>query len=953
MKWIKLKEILQAPVFLTIWLTLGALFLFFSWKGRIVQEERQAVIEFTKILDERNAIAQQLQKLNSNNKREVSEFKNKLVKRLLLTYVNKVNESLISEPKVLKKHKRELAKLIKKIPQPFSSGLHVSIARNGNLFYSHGPKLSEEFGRNWHKNLIKLQYKIIQERARKHDETKLVKISKRIFSLPMERDEYSEAINQCQLIYHFQSQSYYYFYPASINFPKQRKRIDLLMSIPSSALNKMLLEEAIQKDLISRHPELSLGPSDEDYIRKSNGETIRLSSNLTNTESHKLNNIGLDVSPQYTDFIRYCKQHVLLIMLLLLPGLCLTFLGGMKALRYNFEWTLILIFLFSMSLSYLLIDQFYLEASQQKKISLLMNAHNKLNQKILDIEISLENFSTKLANKMSKIIQNPKMINDSGMPDRSLVIRLESNGRKSEYGDSGRSSTLQVGVLRTAALAIVTMQEDWNPQMNSAQFKSLWYDRKLLLSSLDLNLKKYRLDANDYTIFNFNKDSYLHFIQHNKATYGEEFEGRFMKVPIFQQGYYFYWKKVFNSITKQRELFVAGVPGPEYLKSFMRSTENFADSSEGPVRWYVKAQKQSTPIVNQIKVSNIEGARAFDQGRAKSGQLVNITINQKKYLMQYVTSDKLPGYEFLLFLDENRTLSEHRKLELSYKRFIPAYFLLGILTALFLSRQVLKPVSLLESGFDRLQEENYNYRIENKAGDESRKLLQQFNYMMDELNQRNAMRPFVSDAANHLFKIMSQGNQFVESNGAVLFSDIRSFTSISENHTAEEIVEMLNAYFALWQNVVYKHGGIIDRFEGDAISVVFLEEVHENYIHQALKTAAELCEKLPNFNAEREKHNKFGIKNGIGIAQSMVSFAIVGTEEKQEFFIYGNAPESAENLEAISKVGIYTNVMVDKSVYDATHNQFEFEAVDLDEIETQPIYELKHLKPVKGEMINA
>tara|TARA_B100000674_G_C37957974_1_gene970600 strand:+ start:38 stop:2347 length:2310 start_codon:yes stop_codon:yes gene_type:complete len=769
----------------------------------------------------------------------------------------------------------------------------------------------------------------------------------------MEQKEYSEAINQCLLIYHFQSQTYYYFYPASIKFPDQRKQIDLIMSIPTTSLNQDLLENAIQDDLISRYPNLSLKPSDRDYLRKSNGKMAILDPSQAKGDSQKHNNIGLVIRPRYTGLAQYCKQRLLLIILILFPGLVLTLLGGMKALRYHFEWTLMLIFLFSMSLSYLLIDQFYLEASQQKKMSLLMSAQNKLNQRMLDIELNLEKFSTKLANKMSKIILKPSSIKSSGMPDRSLLIRLESNGRKSEYGGSRSGFTLQAGVLKTAALAIVTMQKDWNPQLNSAQFKRLWHDRKLLLSTLDENLEKYGLDANDYTIFKFNKDSYLHFIQHNKATYGEEFEGRFMKVPLFQQGYYFYWKKAFNERNNKRELFIAGVPGPEYLKSFMKSPENFKDLSENPVRWYVKAQKRSTPIINQINISQVEGARAFDKGRAQSGQLVNITVNKTNYLMQYVTSDKLPGYEFLLFLDQNKVMSKYQNLEISYKRFIPAYFLIGIIIALLLSRQVLKPVSLLEGGFDRLQEENYNFRIDNKSADESRKLLEQFNYMIEELNQRNAMRPFVSDAANHLFKIMSQGKQFVESNGAVLFSDIRSFTSISENYTAEEIVEMLNAYFTLWQDVVYKHGGIIDRFEGDAISVVFLQEVHDDYIHRAIRTAAEFRAKLPDFNMSRKEQNKFSIENGIGIAQSMVSFAVVGTEEKQEFFIYGDAPESAEHLEAISKVGIYTNVVVDKSVYDATHELFKFETLQLAEVEAETIYELKQLKSYESELNDA
>ena len=85
----------------------------------------------------------------------------------------------------------------------------------------------------------------------------------------------------------------------------------------------------------------------------------------------------------------------------------------------------------------------------------------------------------------------------------------------------------------------------------------------------------------------------------------------------------------------------------------------------------------------------------------------------------------------------------------------------------------------------------------------------------------------------------------------------------------------------------------------------------------------------------------------------MVSFAVVGTEEKQEFFIYGDAPESAEYLEAVSKVGIYTNIMIDHRIYETTKDSFKFETLALDGVETKPIYELKTLKYFEGEIENA
>jgi len=183
----------------------------------------------------------------------------------------------------------------------------------------------------------------------------------------------------------------------------------------------------------------------------------------------------------------------------------------------------------------------------------------------------------------------------------------------------------------------------------------------------------------------------------------------------------------------------------------------------------------------------------------------------------------------------------------------------------------------------------------------------------------------------------------LQSSAAVLFCDIRSFTTISETYEVWEIVEMLNDYFSVWQPIVEKYGGIIDRFNGDAISVVFLEEMHPDYISRAVSVANEVMRQLPEFNARREKEGKFTVQNGIGIASSHVTFAIIGTQEKQEFFIHGKAPEVAETLEAESKLGVHSKIIVDNEVYLATRSSFEYDMFDSLFYPEEQFYELMFL----------
>ena len=107
------------------------------------------------------------------------------------------------------------------VPKPFGSQLHVSIARNGYLLFPPKPSLEREFGKKWYKDLLRIQYRVRRKKTQKVDRVKLMKITGRIFTLPLERTEYLETIDRCSLIYNYQNQSYYYLYPAQINFKEK------------------------------------------------------------------------------------------------------------------------------------------------------------------------------------------------------------------------------------------------------------------------------------------------------------------------------------------------------------------------------------------------------------------------------------------------------------------------------------------------------------------------------------------------------------------------------------------------------------------------------------------------------------------------------------------------------------------------------------------------------------
>ena len=117
--------------------------------------------------------------------------------------------------------------------------------------------------------------------------------------------------------------------------------------------------------------------------------------------------------------------------------------------------------------------------------------------------------------------------------------------------------------------------------------------------------------------------------------------------------------------------------------------------------------------------------------------------------------------------------------------------------------------------------------------------------MVFKLREKAELSSFV---AENILSLMSDENgglkDQVEGNAAVLFSDIRSFTTISETHDALEVVEMLNEYFEIWQKAVQKRGGVIERFIGDAVVVIFFEQFSNQYHQDAVQCALDVMEKM-------------------------------------------------------------------------------------------------------------
>ncbi|MCX7821295.1 MAG: HAMP domain-containing protein [Brevinematales bacterium] len=176
----------------------------------------------------------------------------------------------------------------------------------------------------------------------------------------------------------------------------------------------------------------------------------------------------------------------------------------------------------------------------------------------------------------------------------------------------------------------------------------------------------------------------------------------------------------------------------------------------------------------------------------------------------------------------------------------------------------------------------------------------------------------------------------VQKDMTILFSDIRSFTSLSETMSPEDNFNFINAYLRRVGPLIRKNRGFIDKYIGDAIMALFPENVEDGLI-----AGIEMRQKLYDYNEKRKKTGYVPIDIGVGINCGKIMLGIIGEEERMDGTVISDSVNLASRLEGLTKhygagIIISENVMNEISNFD---NKYSYRFLDKVKVKgkTKPI----------------
>jgi class 3 adenylate cyclase len=324
----------------------------------------------------------------------------------------------------------------------------------------------------------------------------------------------------------------------------------------------------------------------------------------------------------------------------------------------------------------------------------------------------------------------------------------------------------------------------------------------------------------------------------------------------------------------------------------------------------------------------VQQARQSDQ----AGAITALNAQKQSRLFGYrrianpATLARQP-WVLLTEINAEEQLAPLRRLRRELAWGIALVLLGGLILAQQVARSIQKPLHILSDFAHRIGSGDLTGRLTLAGRDVTGRLAEALNDMADGLQERDHVkevfgRYIATQVSDEILK--GQVNLGGDSRQVtILFSDIRNFTTMSEQMTPSQVVTFLNDYFSEMVDAVFEHDGMLDKFMGDGLMAVFgVFGDATDHPRKAVRAALRMKALLGKINGERAVAGKAPIAIGIGIHSDDVIVGNIGSRRRLEFTVVGDGVNVSSRLQTLNKE-FGTTILVSETTFQALDDEFE------------------------------
>ena len=247
----------------------------------------------------------------------------------------------------------------------------------------------------------------------------------------------------------------------------------------------------------------------------------------------------------------------------------------------------------------------------------------------------------------------------------------------------------------------------------------------------------------------------------------------------------------------------------------------------------------------------------------------------------------------------------------------------------WMAHQVTLSLNSLLSCVKEISQGNFSSSVGLETGDEFEELGNAINSMTKGLRERERLKlNFARYVSQHVMDTILKSEHVAKLEGerrkiTVLFSDIRQFTQLSERLRPEDVVSLLNEYFEVMLDVIFRHQGTLDKFLGDGIMVEFGAPLDdEKQELHAVQTAIGMQRELKKLVMKWEKEGRPKIEIGIGVHTGLAVVGNIGSEKRIEYTAIGDTVNVASRLEQATKL-LKKPILISETTYEGIKDTFK------------------------------